>query len=100
MRDEGYDVSLSGLKTAVVRAAGVATMRSDADVAASFQAAVVDVLASKLERALDETGAATVAVGGGVAANSALRAAVASIAAAGGSAVRSRRCATAPTTPR
>jgi N6-L-threonylcarbamoyladenine synthase len=80
LRDEGYNVRLSGLKTAVVRAAGVATTRSDADVAASFQAAVVDVLATKLARALDATDAATVAIGGGVAANSALRAAVTSLA--------------------
>jgi N6-L-threonylcarbamoyladenine synthase len=81
LRDEGYDVSLSGLKTAVVRAAGAATTRSDADVAASFQAAVVDVLGAKLERAIDATDAATVAIGGGVAANSALRSTVAALAA-------------------
>jgi N6-L-threonylcarbamoyladenine synthase len=80
MRDDGFDVSLSGLKTAVVRAAGVASTRSDADVAASFQAAVVDVLAAKLARAIEATGAATVAIGGGVAANSSLRTAVTELA--------------------
>ena len=44
MRDAGLDVSLSGLKTAVVRAVDAAPGASVADVAASFQAAVVDVL--------------------------------------------------------
>ena len=81
LREDGYDVSLSGLKTAVVRAAGAASSGSDADVAASFQAAVVDVLVAKLARALEATGAVTVAIGGGVAANSALRAEVSALAA-------------------
>jgi N6-L-threonylcarbamoyladenine synthase len=80
LRDAGFDVSLSGLKTAVVRAAGAASSRTDADVAASFQAAVVDVLATKVARALDATRARSVALGGGVAANSALRARVAALA--------------------
>ena len=80
MRDAGYDVSLSGLKTAVVRAAGTPSARTDADVAASFQAAVVDVLVAKVARALEATGARTVALGGGVAANSALRSKVAELA--------------------
>jgi N6-L-threonylcarbamoyladenine synthase len=45
-----------------------------ADIAASFQAAIVDVLVEKLQAAALETGIATVVAGGGVAANSALRA--------------------------
>jgi N6-L-threonylcarbamoyladenine synthase len=45
-----------------------------ADVAASFQAAVVDVLVTKLLRASEQTGITTVAIGGGVAANTELRA--------------------------
>ncbi|MGH9280197.1 MAG: tRNA (adenosine(37)-N6)-threonylcarbamoyltransferase complex transferase subunit TsaD, partial [Acidimicrobiales bacterium] len=44
------------------------------DVAASFQAAVADVLVAKAMRAVEATGAPTVALGGGVAANSLLRA--------------------------
>ena len=73
MRDQGLDLSLSGLKTAVVRAADAAPERPVADVAASFQAAVVDVLLAKCARGVEAVGARTLAVGGGVAANSALR---------------------------
>lgn len=51
-----------------------------ADVAASFQAAVVDVLRIKLRRAARRTAARTLILGGGVAANSALRAAAATLA--------------------
>ncbi len=73
MRDEGYDFSFSGLKTAVVnhvrRHPDVATD----DVAASFQAAVVDVLVHKLRRAAADVGAKGMCLGGGVAANSLLR---------------------------
>ncbi len=73
MLEEGYDFSFSGLKTAVVnhvrRHPDVAT----ADVAASFQAAVVDVLVHKLRRAAAEVGAKGMCLGGGVAANSLLR---------------------------
>jgi N6-L-threonylcarbamoyladenine synthase len=72
------DFSFSGLKTAfvyTVRELGpeVARLRI-ADLAASFQRAVVDTLLSKLELALEQTGATSVALGGGVAANSELRA--------------------------
>ncbi|WP_241157222.1 tRNA (adenosine(37)-N6)-threonylcarbamoyltransferase complex transferase subunit TsaD [Adlercreutzia sp. ZJ242] len=71
--------SLSGLKTAVVtyvnqeRAAG--RELSVPDVCASFQQAVVDVQVAKARRALEETGARTFCLGGGVAANPVLRAA-------------------------
>ena len=59
-----------------------------ADVAASFQAAVVDVLVAKLLRAAHRTGIETVVIGGGVAANSSLRAHVLDGAAPGRSAGR------------
>jgi N6-L-threonylcarbamoyladenine synthase len=73
MLDEGLDFSFSGLKTAVV----VRTREHDddvADLAASFQAAVVDVLVAKTLRAAAETGIDTVVLGGGVGANRELRA--------------------------
>jgi N6-L-threonylcarbamoyladenine synthase len=56
------------------------TPQEVADLAASFQAAVVDVLRIKLRRAARKTGARTLIVGGGVAANTALRAAMADLA--------------------
>ena len=56
------------------------TEREIADVAAAFQAAVVDVLRIKLRRAARKTGAKTLLLGGGVAANSALRAAAVKLA--------------------
>jgi N6-L-threonylcarbamoyladenine synthase len=74
MLDDGNDFSFSGLKTAVVQYMRKHPDSEVADVAASFQAAVVDVLATKLLRVADETGMSTVVIGGGVAANSALRA--------------------------
>ncbi|MDP1806241.1 MAG: tRNA (adenosine(37)-N6)-threonylcarbamoyltransferase complex transferase subunit TsaD, partial [Acidimicrobiales bacterium] len=70
---EGLDFSLSGLKTAVIRYVRDNPETPVADVAASFQAAVVDTLIDKTKRALAEVGAKTVCLGGGVAANSLLR---------------------------
>jgi N6-L-threonylcarbamoyladenine synthase len=70
---EGLDFSLSGLKTAVIRYVRENPETPVGDVAASFQAAVVDVLVDKTRRALHEVGAKTVCLGGGVAANSLLR---------------------------
>ena len=76
--DAGYDLSLSGLKTAVVReldrldAAGTPVHLPD--VAASFQEAIVDVQVTKTMRAAADLGAPTVLLAGGVAANSRLRA--------------------------
>jgi N6-L-threonylcarbamoyladenine synthase len=84
MRDEGYDFSFSGLKTAVVNHARKHSDVAIPDVAASFQEAVVDVLTAKLVAAADETGAPTLVLGGGVAANSRLRARVAEAAEASG----------------
>jgi N6-L-threonylcarbamoyladenine synthase len=75
------DFSLSGLKTAVVtyidaeKRAG--RQLRVADVAASFQAAVIDVQVAKAVRAVTETGVTTFLIGGGVSANPALRAALA-----------------------
>jgi N6-L-threonylcarbamoyladenine synthase len=69
----GYDFSFSGLKTAVVNHVRKHPDLSSADVAASFQAAVVDVLVAKARRAAREVGASGIVLGGGVAANSLLR---------------------------
>ena len=84
LRDEGLAFSFSGLKTAVVnyvrRNPDVAT----ADVAASFQEAVVDVLVTKALRAAAVERAPSLALGGGVAANSLLRARLAGAGAAAG----------------
>jgi N6-L-threonylcarbamoyladenine synthase len=69
------DFSFSGLKTAALLCIRKHPMdeRSKADVAASFQAAVVDVLVAKCLRALEETGMDRLVVAGGVGANAALR---------------------------
>jgi N6-L-threonylcarbamoyladenine synthase len=83
MRDEP-DFSFSGLKTAVALELRRTPDAAPADVAASFQAAVVDQLATKLLAAADASGARTLVLGGGVAANSALRARVQADAAATG----------------
>ena len=84
----GCDMSFSGLKTAILRARdgvvaekGGLARQDRADLCASFQAAVVDVLAEKTRRALqaylaDQPAAPLLAVAGGVAANSAIRAAL------------------------
>jgi N6-L-threonylcarbamoyladenine synthase len=73
MRDDGLDFSFSGLKTAVVNYVRHHPDVDTADVAASFQQAVVDVLVIKACRAAAQVGATAIALGGGVAANSALR---------------------------
>jgi len=79
-RDPGLDFSFSGLKTALVyicRDLGEdGTAERAADLAAGFQAAVVDQLVTKIRRALDAEAWPAVALGGGVAANGPLRAAV------------------------
>jgi len=84
MLSEGLDFSFSGLKTAVVNYGRANPGAETADVAASFQAAVVDVLVSKLLRAAEVTGISTIVAGGGVAANSLLRARLVDEAATGG----------------
>ncbi|MEJ6392957.1 tRNA (adenosine(37)-N6)-threonylcarbamoyltransferase complex transferase subunit TsaD [Gymnodinialimonas sp. 2305UL16-5] len=76
----GCDLSFSGLKTAVLRTRdtiiakhGGLTEQDRADLCASFQAAVADVLAQKTARALALAEVTTFAVAGGVAANQTLR---------------------------
>ncbi len=71
------DFSFAGLKTAVVLHVRDHPDADVADVAASFQEAVVDQLVTKLVAAADDAGATTLVLGGGVAANSRLRARVA-----------------------
>ncbi|MHB0870285.1 MAG: tRNA (adenosine(37)-N6)-threonylcarbamoyltransferase complex transferase subunit TsaD [Chloroflexota bacterium] len=71
---DSYDFSFSGLKTAVLRTVqGLQPPLPIAELAASFQEAVVDVLSTKAARAAREFGVSQVAVCGGVAANLALR---------------------------
>ena len=77
-RDGGLDFSFSGLKTAVlnyVRRLSAEDLAAQLpNIAASFQAAVVDALVTKTLRAMEQTGIQTVALAGGVAANRRLRA--------------------------
>jgi len=72
-RDALYDYSFSGLKTAVKRWLEANPQAPVADVAASFQEAVADVLSAKALAACRDTGVDTLILGGGVAANSRLR---------------------------
>jgi N6-L-threonylcarbamoyladenine synthase len=79
-RVPGLDFSFSGLKTALLYAVrDLASEELDkrrADLAASYQHAIVRALVERTQQAAEEAGAATVAVVGGVAANSELRAAL------------------------
>ena len=91
----GLDFSFSGLKTAVVvtlrqlQQGGVPLdEQTRADVACSFQEAVVETLTAKCMRALKQTGARTLVVAGGVGANRALRARLLSMGEQRGIAVR------------
>ncbi|GAB3271995.1 tRNA (adenosine(37)-N6)-threonylcarbamoyltransferase complex transferase subunit TsaD [Kineosporia babensis] len=78
MRDHRFDFSFSGLKTAVARWVEQREANGEPvpinDVSASFQEAVVDVLTRKAVLACQENGAEHLLIGGGVAANSRLRA--------------------------
>lgn len=73
-----YDVSFSGLKTAVIHQANqflnAGYAHTTANICASFQETACRTLTSRLFRAVDDTGLKTVVAGGGVAANSRLRA--------------------------
>jgi N6-L-threonylcarbamoyladenine synthase len=84
LEPDSLDFSFSGIKTAVLYYCRGQDMKGEdkvvamseqeiADIAASFQAAVVDVLIKKTERAVKRIGAKTVLLGGGVAANNELR---------------------------
>ena len=81
---DSLDFSFSGIKTAVLYHCQGQNMKGEnkvdsmttqqiADIAASFQAAVIDVLVAKTKRGADKIKAETILLGGGVAANSALR---------------------------
>lgn len=70
---QGFNFSFSGLKTSVVRYVRANPGAELPDVAASFQEAVVDVLVAKARAAAALTGAKAICIGGGVAANTALR---------------------------
>jgi N6-L-threonylcarbamoyladenine synthase len=85
LKEDRLDFSFSGLKTAVLykvhgqdgtRSAELPTGALRADLAASFQQAVTDVLVEKSRQALRQTGLKRLAVGGGVAANRYLRSAL------------------------
>lgn len=80
----GLDYSFSGLKTSflytlrdAIRNDADFVEKNKADLAASLQATIIDILLDKLGKAVDQTGVNTVAIGGGVSANSGVRAAVA-----------------------
>jgi len=88
LETDSLDFSFSGIKTALLyeakgknarRGSGLKPGVNVPDLAASFQEAVVDVLVEKLARAVERTGARSVALGGGVAANSRLRDRVAAL---------------------
>ncbi len=81
---DSLDFSFSGIKTAVLYYCRGQDMKGEnkvdsmsaqqiADIAASFQAAVIDVLVKKTQRAAEKIGAETVLLGGGVASNNQLR---------------------------
>ncbi|MDE6300188.1 MAG: tRNA (adenosine(37)-N6)-threonylcarbamoyltransferase complex transferase subunit TsaD [Muribaculaceae bacterium] len=79
----GLDYSFSGLKTSFLYTLRDALKtdpefieKNKADLAASLQATIIDILLDKLSKAVDATGVRTVAIGGGVSANSGVRAAV------------------------
>jgi tRNA N6-adenosine threonylcarbamoyltransferase len=75
--ERGYDFSLSGLKTAVVRHVKDARAKgadiNEADIAASFQEAVVEVQVDKTMAAARDKGVGKIVLGGGVVANTRLR---------------------------
>ncbi|RMF34732.1 MAG: tRNA (adenosine(37)-N6)-threonylcarbamoyltransferase complex transferase subunit TsaD [Chlorobiota bacterium] len=76
LSDPRYEFSFSGLKTAVRRYLAEHPPQSDADrarIAASAQAAIVDVLVAKTQRAANEYGARSIVLAGGVAANTMLQ---------------------------
>ncbi|HCN57904.1 MULTISPECIES: tRNA (adenosine(37)-N6)-threonylcarbamoyltransferase complex transferase subunit TsaD [Exiguobacterium] len=78
LEKESYDFSFSGLKSSVINAVHNAEQRGEViipeDLAASFQASVVEVLVTKAIRAVKEKGGKQLLVAGGVAANRGLRA--------------------------
>jgi N6-L-threonylcarbamoyladenine synthase len=73
MMHDGLNVSFSGLKTSVINYVRKNPDSVNADIAASFQEAVVDVLCAKTIKAAQQVGARGIVLGGGVSANSLLR---------------------------
>jgi len=67
------DMSFSGLKSAVRNYLEKTPNWKSEDVAASFQASILDVLLDRVQRGMEQTGVRRIAIGGGVAANSGLR---------------------------
>ena len=88
MEEHRFDFSFSGLKTAVSRYLHSTPHYVRADVAASFQEAVVDVLLTKAIKACKESGIDRLVIAGGVAANSRLRSQAEERSAAAGISVR------------
>lgn len=87
----GLDYSFSGLKTSFlytlrdgIKADPDFIEHNRADLAASLQSTIIAILIDKLEKAIRQTGVTTVAIGGGVSANSGVRSAVAELCAARG----------------
>lgn len=80
IQDAPYDFSFSGVKSAVLNYINGCKMKGEeynrADIAASFQKAVTDVLVENAMRAVEEYGLSKFAIAGGVASNSTLRAAM------------------------
>ena len=83
-RISGFDYSFSGLKTSFLytlrdglRADADFIEKNRADLAASLQSTIIDILMDKLAKAIRHTGVRTLAIGGGVSANSGVRKAVA-----------------------
>ena len=79
IHSDNLDLSFSGLKTSVlytVRDIENITDQIKADIAASFQQAVIDVLTKKIKKSVELSGRSNVIIAGGVAANKALRAAI------------------------
>lgn len=80
LEPDSYDFSFSGLKSAVINTLHNAKQRNEEikqeDLAASFQASVIEVLVTKTERAVREFGVKQLLVAGGVAANKGLRTAL------------------------
>lgn len=79
----GLDYSFSGLKTSFLYTLRDAVAKDPdfvtnnmADLAASLQATIIEILLDKLRKAVEQTGVKTVAIGGGVSANSGVRAAI------------------------
>jgi N6-L-threonylcarbamoyladenine synthase len=77
LEEGSYDFSFSGLKSAVINTVHNAEQRGETiapeDLAASFQASVIDVVVKKTEKAVAEYGVKQLVVAGGVAANKGLR---------------------------